>query len=82
MGNGGSVDKLLWRGDSNASLVQRIGMVIFGGFWLCLAAATLFLLPREKDSWVSDLFSLPVLFVGAKIFLNAFKRHKHPVDRK
>jgi hypothetical protein len=81
MVNSTSVDALLWKGSPNASKVQRIGIGIWGLAFLCVGAV-FELGAYEKDELFPAFFGLPCLALGAKIFLNAFKRNSKRVTAK
>lgn len=79
MVNGSSVDGLLWKGPSQATKVQRVGIVIFG---LTFFSFGLFFLAYgiEKRVAFETAFSLLWFGLGTKVTLNAFRR-KPPRSR-
>jgi len=73
--NSRSVDAFLWKGDPDAPLVKRIGAWIFGLFFILVGlgwVATAY----EKQSLVFGVLSIGWFLVGAKIFLNGFRKRK------
>jgi hypothetical protein len=71
--NGISVDKLLWKGSPNATLVQRVGIGIFGIAFLLFAAFFAQLAYRDHSIfWL--LFTLCWIYIGARVFRNAFRK--------
>jgi hypothetical protein len=81
MVNSSSVDALLWRGSPNATKVQRVGIAIWGLGFGCLGAFCE-LVAYERQELFLALFGLPWLALGAKLFLNAFKRNPKPVNAR
>jgi hypothetical protein len=73
--NSRGVDEFLWKGSPDAPLVQRIGAWIFGLTFILLGLG-LFDIAYEKHDRVLGVFSLLPLFLGVKVFLNGFRRHK------
>jgi hypothetical protein len=77
MVNSSSVDGLLWKGSPNATKVQRVGIAIWGLAFACIGAV-FEMTASEKHELFPILFGLPWLALGARLFLNAFKRNpKH-----
>src|ERR1700760_4352253 len=80
--NGGSVDEFLWKGSSDASLVQRIGAWVFG-FTFMLLAIALIEVDREtspdRKSIAFVILGVAFFGVGLKMFLNGFRRRKRDV---
>jgi hypothetical protein len=76
--SGRSVDEFMWKGDPKASLVQRIGLLIYGAMFLTFFALAVFIL--LTGGWGG----LPVgLVVGAlsgifsfRFLRNAFKKKR------
>ena len=79
--NSSSVDALLWKGSPSATKVQRVGIGIFGLGFASIGAICEFG-AYEKDELFLMFFGLPCLALGAKLFLNAFKRNPKPVSAK
>jgi hypothetical protein len=75
MNNGRSVDEFLWKGDLDAPLVQRMGAWIFGLTFILMGLG-LFDIAYEKQDRMTGVFSLLPLFLGIKVFLNGFRRHR------
>jgi hypothetical protein len=71
--NSRSVDAFLWKGDPGAPLVQRMGAWIFGLFFI-LAGLGWVDVAYEKESIVFGVLSIGWFLVGAKIFLNGFRK--------
>lgn len=71
--NGLSVDKLLWKGSATATPTQRVGTGIFGFAFLIAAVSFGGLAYRQRSEFLA-FFTLPWIYVGSRIFLNAFRR--------
>ena len=80
MVNGSSVDELLIKGSPKATKVQRVGIAIWGLLFLCFGAI-FECIAFEKGEAFFVFFGILWLALGAKIFLNAFKR-KRGSDRE
>lgn len=67
-----SVDEYLWKGARDAPMVQRIGAIILA---LAYLAVALFFISWTTNGggWLSGLFSLVLIAVGAKIVHSAVK---------
>jgi hypothetical protein len=75
--NAGSVDGLLWKGSPNPTKVQRVGIAIFGLFFLVLAVGTA--IPAvERHSTVQGVVAVIAFLIGMKVILNAFFKRKMP----
>ena len=81
MVNSSSVDGLLWKGSQNATKVQRVGVAIWGLGFACIGAVSE-LGAYEKRELFLAFFGLPWIALGAKLFLNAFKRNPKPVNSR
>src|SRR5579875_3491740 len=68
--NATGVDAFLWRGDPNASRVQRAGMIVFGSFFFVVFVGFLGI-AIENHSVLWGLMSLVWLVVAARLFRNA-----------
>jgi hypothetical protein len=82
--NSRSVDKFLLRGSADASLVQRMAAWLWGLAFLA-ASALLLVAGRQfaGEGGTGMLFlSIPVFFLGTKIFLNGFRRPKRKTRHK
>ena len=79
--NSSSVDAFLWKGSSNAPLVQRIGAWIFGLTFVLLALA-MAEVAYEKRDWSFGSIAVIFLMVGARICVNGFRRKtgKEPTE--
>jgi hypothetical protein len=77
--NGRSVDEYLWKGSPDAPLVQRIGAVIFGLFFM-LMSVILVEADREtmpdRKSIAAVIVGIVFFGIGLKVFLNGFRRRK------
>ncbi len=73
--NSRSVDAFLWKGSPNAPLVQRIAACIFG-FTFILIGLGWVAVAYEKHSRVFGVLSIVWFAVGARVFLNGFRRPK------
>jgi len=83
--NGRSVDKILWKGDPDAPLVQRIGTTIFGISYFAMGVGFWLLALQEKDlsgRIVERLIGSAVILLALRMFFNAAKRRKHSGNLK
>src|SRR5262249_23568121 len=71
--NGSSVDRLLWYGSSTATLVQRVGIGIFGIFFLAFTAFLVWMAHRDQSTLLF-LFAIPWLYLGIRVSANAFRK--------
>ena len=67
------VDEPLFKGSANAPLVQRIGTIIFGAFFI-LAGVTFATLGFEKRSWAIGIISIGSFLLGGRMVQNALRR--------
>ncbi|MDP9051908.1 MAG: hypothetical protein M3O31_14495 [Acidobacteriota bacterium] len=74
---GRSVDELLWKGASDAPLVQRIGILILVSAYLIVALA-LISIAVEQGSWLTAFFAFVSCAVGGWFIRNAFRRWAKP----
>jgi hypothetical protein len=72
--NSRSVDEFLWKGSSNAPLVQKIGAWIFGLTFILLALA-FGDIAYEQHDWPAGAFAVIFLMVGGKVCLNGLRRN-------
>jgi hypothetical protein len=82
MVNGHSVDELLWKGSPNATKVQRVGIAIWGLFFLSLGVFFVFVLASEQHSFFAAILGLLLMALGTRIILNAFNRRQNPGSNK
>lgn len=80
MHNSKSVDEFLWKGSPDAPLVQRIGAWIFGLFFI-LCGLGWFAAAYERHSRIFGICSIPWFFIGARVFLNGFRRKMTAKDK-
>src|SRR6266446_6820751 len=76
--NNRRVDKFLWKGSSDAPLIQRIGAWVFGLAFLAMGALLL-IVGREFAGDGGEglvIMSVGAFMLGMKIFLNGFRRRK------
>ncbi len=73
--NGRGVDEYLWKGDPKAPLVQRLGAIVFGIFFIITGLMWMYI-SREKNEFFFGLISILWVVLGIKIFANAFRRGK------
>jgi hypothetical protein len=68
-------DKFIWRGGTEAPMVQRIGVWVIG---LLIIAAGGFSLDyaRRGGSFFGRVVSLTMVLLGAKIFRNGFLKRR------
>jgi hypothetical protein len=76
--SGRSVDDFMWNGDPKASLVQRIGLFIFGVFFLVLFCTGVFIIATW--TWAGFVVGLPTSVIPGifsfRFLRNAFRK-KH-----
>jgi hypothetical protein len=70
---GRSVDKLLWKGASDAPLIQRIGIVILASAYLIVAAAFISM-AAEQRSLLAGFFASVLLGLGGWFIRNALRK--------
>jgi hypothetical protein len=74
------VDGFVWKGSSDATVVQRVGIAIFGLVFLVCAFMFAYLALRASsksalgEALLMVLFTLFCLAVGYKVLRNAFLR--------
>lgn len=77
LANTRGVDEFLWKGSPNPTGVQRVGMAIFGLFYLGVGVG---LFSQMNSTYTRILLGVPVgvLFAafGAKTVHNAFRRRR------
>lgn len=73
MKNGGSVDALLWKGSRDATTVQRIGIAIFGLFFLLAGIGFAYMAYLGREIVLAVFAALPTL-LGLRLFRNVFRR--------
>jgi hypothetical protein len=76
------VDEPLFKGDLDASMVQRIGALVFGAFFI-LAGVTFAMLSFEKHNWIIGIPSIASFLLGGRMVqmrLNASVLRCLPVD--
>jgi hypothetical protein len=77
MRNSSAVDALLWKGSPHLTKIQRVGILVFGIFFL-FASGGLALTAWERHSGMA---LLPVgfgLFISARLIRNACRRNFSP----
>jgi hypothetical protein len=73
--NGRSVDKFLWRGSPNPTVVQRIGALLFGICYL-ISGIAFFGFARKERSWLIAAFGLGALLLGIKVCFNGLRKSR------
>jgi hypothetical protein len=77
--NSRSVDEFLWKGSTDAPLVQRIGAWIFGLAFI-LVGVLFVEADREsspdRKSLAAVIVGVAFFWIGVKVFLNGFRRRK------
>jgi hypothetical protein len=73
--NSRSVDEFLWKGSPDAPLVQRMGAWMFGLFFI-LGGLVFLDVAYEKHYWIFGVLSICWFLVGAKVFLNGFRKKR------
>ena len=77
--NGRSVDAFLWHGSPDASLVQRIGVALFGLAFF--AGGVVFLIiARHERSFLAMIMSAGVFFLAVRMLRNAVRRRENQRD--
>jgi hypothetical protein len=71
--NGSRVDRFLWDGSPDATVVQRVGAGIFGSFFFLSSFMFLAFAVRERVVFLL-LFAIFWLLIGWKIFANALSQ--------
>ena len=77
---GRSVDEFLWKGDPKATLVQRVGLIIFGvGFlFFFVIAVVLIVVGRDLPDVIGGLIiGTPSGIFAFRFLRNAFRRDTH-----
>jgi hypothetical protein len=72
------VGGLLWKGSRDATVVQRIGLAIFGLTYLLAGLIFLSIAKGERSVWLA-MFALPWLLLGVRVLNNALR--KRQIDR-
>ena len=79
--NGLSYNYFLWNGAPNATLVQRIGLVLYSLNSFTLSMCFVLLVAgdlEENFSWtaffIGAILSLPTTYIAARMLRNAFRR--------
>ena len=83
--NSTAVNRLLWKGTSDPTLVQRIGMCLFGLAFFALGAV--FLPIARTETALANIFlgvgcSIGLLAVGLRLILNGLRRHSRQTIKK
>jgi hypothetical protein len=76
--NGRAVSTFLWRGSPDATLVQRVGLWIFGILFILfgiLAIEGYRDAGPDERSYLSVVAAIILFSLGARVFLNGFRRH-------
>jgi Flp pilus assembly protein TadB len=75
--SGRSVDEFMWKGDPKALPVQRIGLLVFGIFFLFLFSVAVFIIIASR-TWEGLVVGLPVGVISGifsfRFLRNAFRR--------
>jgi hypothetical protein len=74
--NSKAVDEFLWKGASDAPLVQRIGACIFGAAFISLGVFFVGLAVEQK-TYVAVVFAGVFTWVGGRIFWNGLRNRKN-----
>jgi hypothetical protein len=69
------VGKLLWQGSPGATIVQRIGLSVFGLVYL-LAGLACLSFAKGTHSPLLAIFAFPWILLGARVLHNAFRKRK------
>ncbi|MBT9330939.1 hypothetical protein [Paracidobacterium acidisoli] len=78
--NNRGVDKLLWKGDENAPLVQRIGIAVFG-FMFLLCGLGLATIGYDQHAPFIYLIAAFSGFIAVRLFFNAVRGLRKSKDR-
>jgi hypothetical protein len=70
--NAASVDRLLWKGRSDAPMVQRIGIAIFA-FLFLPAGLGLALIGTEQGSSFAYVIALLSILIAGRLFWNSLR---------
>ena len=76
--SGRSVDDFMWKGDPKASFVQRLGLFIFGVFFLALSLTGVFIIATR--TWEGLVVGLPMSVIPGmfsfRFLRNAFRKKR------
>jgi len=75
LNNSRDVDEFLWKGAPDAPLVQRVGAWLFGMVFV-LVGVGWFAAGYARNWWIFCLLSFVWFFVGVRVFLNGFRKHR------
>lgn len=78
--NGRGVDEFLWKGAPDAPLVQRVAAWLFGIVFV-LVGVGWFAGAYAKHWWGICLLSFVWFFIGVRVFLNGFRKHRRGQHR-
>ena len=70
--NSRGVDKLLWKGSSNARPIERAGIAVFG-FLFLITGGGVALLAWEQQSLMEGILSGLLLLLAARLLRNALR---------
>jgi hypothetical protein len=73
--NSRGVDEFLWKGSPDAPLVQRVAAWLFGIVFI-LAGVGWLAGAYQKHWWGICLLSIVWFYVGARVFLNGFRKRR------
>lgn len=71
--NSKSVDEFLWKGSAKPPMVQRVGAIVFGLFFL-VATLAFSGMAVESRSVLLTLLALGFLYLGVKVLRNGWPR--------
>jgi hypothetical protein len=78
--NGTEVERFLWKGSGNPTVVQRIGAWILGLAYFAFGLTGVAFAVRERADFFAILIPLTIgcgcLLAGIKVFLNGFRKDK------
>ena len=78
--NGRAVSTFLWKGSPDATLIQRLGLWIFGILFILfgiLAPDGYRNAGPDERSYLSVVAAIIFFSLGARVFLNGFRRHRN-----
>jgi hypothetical protein len=81
MRNASSVDGLVFKGSTEATTLQRVGVAVFGALYVVVSIATMMIAWEQRSKFIGFMAFLE-LMLGAKVTSNAFiRRSSKPKNR-
>ena len=84
LSKGRNMNELLWRGEANLPIVQRIAVWLIGPMLIGMGACYFYLAVREEQGSLSraidGIFGIGLFLVGIRVFRNGFPRQSRRAD--